>query len=522
MSQAQQKKGTAGGAAKGAGQYRDGKGRGAGAKGQRSNNNSNNREEIEVKLNIPKVAKPDREKIRAEMDAMKGEKTKINNELKDIQRIIDTKAVAKKNLLAEQQQVKDQLKALNQGTSKIREERKKIFGGMKSMNETRQRKFDELKQIKEKLPFKIDKDQFNLERILQNIDLEISKLERSLKTTQMTLPEEKKIIAEIGTLTNSKKVAKEYDQLLSKAKAAIDSDKPETAKLRQDLKEQEDELRSAKDQEAALRQSLETIRLKIQDNGKDLPDLFAKRDGFHKRIGEMNTRMNELRKTRDEQEVAYEGYMKQYNEAYKEEKKKHNEKRAVERAEREKEKNKERLNEIPFEEELNMCDRLIAYLEGLLPKEDVVTTTAATTTSDGHPAPDATVEEGVVVHKKTDEEEPTLWEKKNKGKGKQPQKKQRNPVVRADATLKHQWDVFAKFEKLSLLPPVKINEIEKAIQDLKGKKVHYTKLGEEKLKQLAELVAKQAAEDKAKGEATPNTSEASTSENKEAEEKTDS
>jgi len=450
------------------------------------------------------------------MKALDDQIAQLRNDVKITQQEIESKSTARRNLIDEQRRLIEQLKPSGSRAAKLREERKRLLDQVKAIGELRGRKIDELTKLKEKLPPKLESrgsgsgdnnnKTFNLKNVLENIDLEIIKHENKLKVTSMSLTEEKKVIQEIGNLKNAKAVAKEYDQQRQKLQVELDAEKADKAKMSEQIKDLDEQITQIRDNDGKYQKELEEIRNKIKTLGDELPGLIAKRDALRTQIDQCYADKSEVNKRRNEDEAEFTVYMDKVREARAEQRAKLSEIRAVERAEKAKERAVEQLTETPFEEELEVCDRLISYLEQFVPKAD-----AAVDKPDEQPAeptPNANAKfgpkEGERILKRDDDDE-DLFKTKGKGKPKQAPKP-KTTSYKPDTVLKHQWNVLTQFELLSLGTPLTAGDASKSIDELKQKKEHFVKLGVEKKKQLEAQVAKQRAEDAAKAAAEASSS----------------
>jgi len=211
---------------------------------------------------------------------------------------------------------------------------------------------------------------------------------------------------------------------------------------------------------------------KLRDLGDDRDKIFEDRKVFREKAKEERREQQEKEWQKEQERRAEE--KRKWEERQVERKKKQEE-----WAKRDEERKTQDMLRNPYEEDIILCERLVEYLETLLPKREAPAPP---------PPPKVDVEiEGATILKR--EVEPDGI----------PKFKKKGPAVKKEKERKPHQDIrlnveiFIHFESLSLNPPMKFSEIPKSIADLKEKKEHLTKLAEAKLEGNKALIAAKAA-----------------------------
>jgi len=141
--------------------------------------------------------------------------------------------------------------------------------------------------------------------------------------------------------------------------------------------------------------------------------------------------------------------------------------------ERDNERKKQELLEIPYQDEIDLCDKLSNYLESLLPKKVETAHAPAASTASLPTSNFADTPEGSFI-------------KKDNSQSAQNKKNKKQKAVKVSQDLKHNVNVFLEFEHLSLAPPSKVSDLETAIFEVQARKDHYSKLSATKMKERVE------------------------------------
>jgi hypothetical protein len=125
----------------------------------------------------------------------------------------------------------------------------------------------------------------------------------------------------------------------------------------------------------------------------------------------------------------------------------------------------EELKRIPYEDEMNLCDYLVSYLETLLPAT-VTTTSPSSTEAISAPSTNGNGSfDGMKVLVRKEEEYSTVAIQKKKGK-KKSGNSQRDVIS-------HGVDTLESFSLLDITPPNTVTNVPTAIEALKAKKATY-------------------------------------------------
>jgi len=234
---------------------------------------------------------------------------------------------------------------------------------IKSLGEDIGAKSRALKEIREKLPIKDDKDPEFEKKVMKAYDDKRKELERQIETQNLTGPEERRLISKMtdikkekATLLPQYKRVKEAlakdialkEQLISlgqQDQLKIDSVKENDAALRK----QRDEKRA---QEAEVNERIEKIREARENEKKLVGELLLEKQLKHEAIShKINQHYEKLKLDRERKEKAREEKI-----AAAEQKRK----------EREEQRKREEAERIPLEEEINVCNSALSYLEAQL------------------------------------------------------------------------------------------------------------------------------------------------------------
>ena len=341
------------------------------------------------------------------------------------------------------------------------------LGSKRDLNKLKNRKglmIEQKRQIRTKLEIvkaKIDKhtnaDKSARSNVkfstVADVDREISKLQRRQETSSMSLADEKRLIKEIDSLTNSKRTLEE----LKSKQGDIDSLKAERKQIQVELADKDKEINSIqKDidkqnngQVDALVKERDAIKSAMDEKYKEKKTVQT---AFRER---MNDWYNNQRAIKAQRQIAYD-----------EEKKRREEEHAAFL----KKKEEEELQKTPYEEEMALCDFLVDYLVKSYPEEfgsenkmeeEVKKEDAAVVKDD----PFA----GFKAMKK--DEDDFFVGKGNKGGAK---KKSKGKKGGKAATFSVSLDLWEQFGLLSLSPPTSLDKVVASAEELKAKKVWYS------------------------------------------------
>jgi len=293
-----------------------------------------------------------------------------------------------------------------------------------------------------------------------SIDAEIKKLKRRQETTSMSLGEEKRLIKEMETMEASKK----YLLDVTNAETNIDSVNEQRGTLKALIATKNKEIDAIQKDIEAKQESMDSMKDTEDESRKNVTSLKNQRNDLSKQIGEVMDERNEKRNTfRDSNNTWYD-----YQRAVKLQKKiQYDEMRVQEQAEREaynKALEEEEAKKIPYEEEKLLCDYLVAYLTRTY--IETGKKVAEEKSAEVIKAPDDPFAGFKPVNKKTDDMFLRIG-KKPKTPRMRASKKKAVPAFRLTP------DSFEQFGFLNLLPPTKLDDVTKSIEELNAKKEWY-------------------------------------------------
>jgi hypothetical protein len=153
------------------------------------------------------------------------------------------------------------------------------------------------------------------------------------------------------------------------------------------------------------------------------------------------------------------------------------------------------LKRIPYEDEMNLCDYLVSYLETLLPSTAASPSSAEVISASASGNASSSSFDGMKVLVRKEEEYSTVAVQKKKGK-----KKSGNSHR---DIISHGVDTLESFSLLDIAPPSSVTNVPTAIEALRAKKATYQGLERGAVetlasKQRAEREKKSAEESKKK------------------------
>jgi hypothetical protein len=138
----------------------------------------------------------------------------------------------------------------------------------------------------------------------------------------------------------------------------------------------------------------------------------------------------------------------------------------------------EELKRIPYEEEMNLCDYLISYLETNFITKESSTSAAADESSPAQPE----VVDGMRVHRRSDEDFSAVVNSKSKRGKKKGGGNQKRDVI------SHGVDTLDSFSLLEVQPPLTAVAVPAAVDQLKAKKESYQGLARGAVESLASKI----------------------------------
>lgn len=314
----------------------------------------------------------------------------------------------------------------------------------------------------------------------EDIDEKVKKLQHKLEHTSMTLNEEKQVINQIKELEASRKLVHQVSSQLDE----LSNSSELRESIIERMKAKDAELESIKEQEKALDEAMAAVREKEMAGAPNLPELHAEKKECIEIVKLARQAKSDLFAARKAANDEYYQREREFKKQLYEERKIRNEARNKEYQERQKERKEREEAERgePYEDELLLCDQLVNFLSGMLPKEAKVEVAEVAVTL-------AAPGEGMKLLKKKgdDDDLEAMYGLSSKGKGgkkgKKPAEKEAKPsVVNMQFTL----DILSAFSKLKVEVPVKNSSLPTTLDAIKVAKEDFlAKRGVEKERRAA-------------------------------------
>lgn len=277
-------------------------------------------------------------------------------------------------------------------------------------------------------------------------------LQEKQEHTSLTLNEEKRLVAEIKELEQSKPIVAQYHE----RKLQLDKYQEELRTLKARLTEI-----SAKSDDAT--QKINEIKSQLADSiekhKSEIPILVEQRRDLENKINEYREKKTQLIKTFNTEDRAYNEQQRliKHIKFVTDLKKKLVEQEERRKFAQEREKEEQDNKPHPYGAEIAQCDGFITYLTSLLPK---------TTTVESVPTPTVTLEEGTVLLNKKDKdaEVSASW---FKGEGPKQKKDRRKRGAAAAPTLQMSVDMLRFLSSQGLKVPTATEDIASTIESIK-------------------------------------------------------
>ncbi|XP_076066668.1 uncharacterized protein LOC143040018 isoform X2 [Oratosquilla oratoria] len=354
----------------------------------------------------------------------------------------------------------DDLKSLRESKEHLTKVKTLLQEEIADANKSINRNSEELTSLKNKLRYHKEK------QITDNIE----RLEYQLRNNNYKPKEEQRILDEISMLRRSIKTLREY---LAK-QAANKKFREERSRLIDQRNDNYSKLRGICLQEDEIRKGIVDVRDAIATNKKSIDELRQQRGVKEREWQEQQRAIREARQRKYEER----------------------QQQRIEKArQRQEEQNKlweeYEASIVPFQEECDLCRGLLSYLNSHNQLSTPATPATGRVTPSTPRLQDAEGKGSFYCKEWEQTEEPRL-NKKDRAKAKKEQRKA-NKVK----DLSHTPDVYAKFAKLSLLPPKKSEDIAASLIAIQDKLTFFEGLAEEEKKRREEH---QVAKDQKKGD----------------------
>ncbi|KAJ3004828.1 hypothetical protein HKX48_001032 [Thoreauomyces humboldtii] len=336
------------------------------------------------------------------------------------------------------------------------------------LSDKRGKLFEQLKTLQANLKKKSDATKTSTDRLgyksVEDVEKQISSLERQQRSGEASLPEEKRIVAEISNLKKAKKIL----EGLAGQQSTVEDDKDQIKELRAQV----DALNPAR---GAVNAKIDAVKAQItvlKDQQKErqgsVQELWTARHAVKAELDaeweSLRAQQREHRKLTDEFYSWQREEQARKREQYEAEARQQREERLAVQAARELEN-----AEIPaYADEINQCASLIRFLEGTSASTDSgkATPVAAPAT----PTAVRKIEglpEGTVLVKKDQEDFMVMGGKKG---GKKGGKRQGSAAPKA---FKLDFDIIDQFVKMKVELPTSAADVPTTIATLREKKAWY-------------------------------------------------
>lgn len=307
------------------------------------------------------------------------------------------------------------------------------------------------------------------------IDEEIKRVEDRMSHSSLSLNEEKRLLAQIQTLSKSKDQVKEYATRMEKLS---EDDAARKASLEK-IKEFDSKLNAIKEKENEQKKIRDAERSKAEAEMASMSTMFDERNKHYQAIKDLRKELKEMRTDFKAKEDEYYAAERAFNSFIREEKKRRWEAVQEERRKRDEERKQqqEEMAPNPFDEEIITCDQLYHYVKKWIAADKNDTSSEVNQVE--------TMLEGMVLKKRDDQDDPLMMGLSTSKGGKKSKKSKQEKQER----LVHTIDVITSFHKVGVEVPSLASDCPQAAEVLLQKKEHY------KAEQEAAIARKKAEKD---------------------------
>ncbi len=403
---------------------------------------SSNNEDDMPKL-PPRMAKPDKYSYEQSIDLLNDEIEAIKSKRGKILKTIKARQSGGAGFREEKDKARKTMGVLVKTKNGIMDERKVLFAQRDAIRAAT----DRMKEASRNM-----KGELGRYTSVQDIDNKIRQLHHRQNTTNMSLSEEKDLIKQIDQLTGMKKTVDAFARHNHKLRKEADSGKG----LSTLISEKNKALKEIGEKIVQAKKNIEAIEARQNSAQADVSPL---RDELDKLKQEQEKKIAVIKEKRKQWKIVNDEYF-EYVKALRKVKaiirKKEDEAYQKEKEIQRKEIEAELATQKPWLQELALCDVLIKYLTGLLPKDETAAKKEAAPAkkANGRMADSFA---GMKIMKKKGEEEDNFFKATSKKKRKN-KKKQMKKAMR-DRDLVHTFDILQNFQylksksKLDLFPP---------------------------------------------------------------------
>jgi uncharacterized coiled-coil DUF342 family protein len=402
---------------------------------------------------IPRVDRPDKNAHEKELAELTAKVDAVKEERAALQSKIDAAMDSDRGSAIGQK--REEANKLRQKKQQLIEEKKAIRARLDAIRNQQDKLAKDRKDAKANVRYSN----------ITDIDKELKRLQRLQETTSMTLTEEKKLIKEMDQLQASKKLVAD----LQDKESSIEDTKEARKALSAEISAKDKEIDAVQAEIDVVSEEIRKMSEKETDKRDGMKTLFNQRDELRQKVNDILKEKDALRDEYRKKNNDWYDYQRairaQKKIQYEEEKLR----REAEKAEWLKKKEEEELKKIPYEEEMALCDYLADYLtRTYLAKSDNIEKYSVVKKEEVVAVKDDPFAGMVPANKKSDDEEYF-------GKGKGKKKRNRNKDKSTVGPFTLNMDTFEQFGLLSLDPPTSFEQVEKSVEDLKNKKIWYSK-----------------------------------------------
>ncbi|OQR96299.1 hypothetical protein THRCLA_07326 [Thraustotheca clavata] len=399
---------------------------------------------------VPKAifAKPEKAVLDAAVAVLETEKKKALDRMKAISEELDAIKEGRSGFSEKMKAAKEVYNELNEKKKQLHTERNQLKLDFEKAKGAKDNYRESQKNLQSQLPYKTTKE----------IDDKIRQLQHEQNTKSMSLNAEKNLIKEIENLQQAKKSVAKYAAEQGKDvqfNASMDD-------IRAAMKVKSAEIEKVTEAFNAQKAVMDAIRSESDVGGRDqFPKLLEEKKGLKARVDEV---FNEIRALRDQ----FKKDNDKYYEAVRAARDAKKAAREAEEAQRKAEfdaKMAEYEAELakihPYQDEMDLCQALVVYLEKTFAKE----LAAAAAAKPAAAASTSSVELDGMKPLKRDDEEYFAVKKSTKKGG--------NKKTKKDVKLVLPIAQMQSFATLGLTPPAFVSHVEESIVAIKAKKEWY-------------------------------------------------
>eukprot|EP00607_Mallomonas_marina_P007365 CAMPEP_0182419432 /NCGR_PEP_ID=MMETSP1167-20130531/3900_1 /TAXON_ID=2988 /ORGANISM="Mallomonas Sp, Strain CCMP3275" /LENGTH=492 /DNA_ID=CAMNT_0024594369 /DNA_START=58 /DNA_END=1536 /DNA_ORIENTATION=- len=401
--------------------------------------------------NPPK--RPDKQELEKSVAEIQVEIEKLQEKVQGIKLQIDKISNDKSGSKGEVDTAKSAIQKLYSEKKQLSIEKAQIMASRDSARATLNARIAQEKQLRGEIKY----------NSLEAIDNQIKELERRQATMSMTLQDEKKIIKDIKALQLSKKTVSSLVEI----KAAVEQDKEATKALEKQYDEKSKAFKNVNDRIAAQRDVLDNLNKDNNVHREVIPGLRQQEKECYDLKNEKFQMMRNLRNDFKKKEDAYYLFLREEKARKQETRQKEIEARKIEEEERKKVLEAEELAKVPYEEEMQLCDYLVTYLQKFTGTDADKETETETGESSGSAA---AVDDGglKVLRRELEDFTNIIVKKRGKKKG--------GANLKKKDTLAHGVDTIDFFSMLEIVPPSTISGVPASIDAITAKKTYYKTL----------------------------------------------